>query len=596
MAHTVGTSQRTEHLVFLVLALFTATYVIARAALVPWVHDECASLYWFVERGEFLPFQAHWDANNHVLSSAIGTAVHRIWGLGLFLSRVGSVLAFFVYAWAVFNLGKRIQEHLVRWCLWAALMACPFAIEFFSLFRGYGLELAFWAVAIEGLLRLTDAWRTRYVVLTLCALLLANAAVLALLPLWAMVVTALGVLVLWKWRSCGWTERIGQSTALLLLGVAPLLFGVAIAFELRDQGLLYHGSTDGFRAVTVSSLIHYVFALDGPAVQLVVILSAALATLAVLLRAPGRTALVLVAGLLWLDVLLRISMAEVLGVNYPKDRAAIHFIPLFILLLAFALDTILQRWPHARWIALFLLSFPLRTLYSLNVSVTSIWPEQSINRALLEAMATPEGGTPAILGAHHQLQLVVPYGARLYGLSVPPVNWEGFPGGRYDRWLVDDRVDVDDRAGYHPIATLHAKALTLLERDLPQVWQQEREFPLDGGDTEREFMELWRGDTIADILDRVLDVQGALDSQGAFTSLELVVTVKDATGSLYYQPIPFALERPIWNGEKFRRRVRIPALPGATSRVVYIWNVHQQAMHYHPLRVNVQVEVKDTLR
>ena len=61
-----------ERLLFLSLAALAGLYVVLRAALVPWVHDECASLFWFVERGEFLPWKAHWDANNHVLSSAIG--------------------------------------------------------------------------------------------------------------------------------------------------------------------------------------------------------------------------------------------------------------------------------------------------------------------------------------------------------------------------------------------------------------------------------------------------------------------------------------------------------------------------------------------
>ncbi len=589
------TAQR-ERVGFVVLAMLAGLYVVLRAALVPWVHDECASLYWFVERGEYLPFQAHWDANNHVLSSAIGTWAYRLAGLGLFVSRIGSVLAFVAYAWAAYHLGRRASDGLVRWSLWAALLLCPFVIEFFSLFRGYGLEVAFWLVAIEGMLRLFEVWRTRHFVQTLVALILANAAVLALLPLWALVVASLGILFVRSWSALSNPARVQQVVAYVLLGVAPLLLGVSIAFELRAQGLLYHGSTEGFRAVTVSSLMHYVFRVEGLGGHLFVMLAAVLATLPVVLRKGDRRALLLVSALLWADVLMRIAMAHLLQVNYPKDRAAIHLIPLFVLVVAYGADSASLRWPTLRWAALLLLAFPLRTLFTLNASVTSIWPEQAVPKALLEQMATSEGEAPPIIGAYHQLQLVVPYGARLHRLQVPPIHWEGFPNERYDRVLVDERIGIEDRSGYAITAETPVNGLVLMERERPLKWEPETTFGIATPEAQREFVELWRGDTIADLRDRVLEVEGTLGSEGVFAAPELVSTVKGPNGDLFYQPIPFALERPVWNGERFHRRILIPARPEATSRVVYIWNVRGQALHFDQLKVNVLRELPDTNR
>lgn len=589
------TAQR-ERVGFVVLALLAGLYVVLRAALVPWVHDECASLYWFVERGEYLPFQAHWDANNHVLSSAIGTWAYQLAGLGLFVSRIGSVLAFVVYAWASYHLGRRVQDDIVRWCLWAALLLCPFVIEFFSLFRGYGLEVAFWAAAIEGLLRLSEAWRTRHLVHVLVALFLANAAVLALLPLWALVVASLGVFFVRSWNVLSTPARLQQVVAYMLLGVVPLLLGVAIAFELRAQGLLYHGSTEGFRAVTVSSLMYYVFHAEGMGVHLFVMLVAVLATLAVVFHKGDRRALLVVSALLWADVLMRIAMAHLLQVNYPKDRAAIHLIPLFVLVVAYGADSASLRWPTLRWAALLLLAFPFRTLVTLNTSVTSIWPEQSVPMALLEQMATPEGEAPAIIGAQHQLQLVVPYGARVHGLQVPHIHWEGFPSERYDRVLVDERIGDADRAGFTITAETPVNGLVLMERERPLKWEREVAYGIGTPEAQREFVELWRGDTIADLRDRVLEVEGSLGSDGVFAGPELVSTVKGPNGDLFYQPVPFALERPVWSGQRFHRRILIPAKPGATGRVVYIWNVRRQALHFDHLNVIVYSEPQDTLR
>jgi hypothetical protein len=590
------TAQR-ERVGFVVLAMLAGLYVVLRAALVPWVHDECASLYWFVERGEYMPFQAHWDANNHVLSSAIGTWAYRLAGLGLFVSRIGSVLAFVVYAWASYHLGRRVQDDIVRWCLWAALLGCPFVIEFFSLFRGYGLEVAFWLVAIEGLLRLTEAWRTRHLGHVLVALFLANAAVLALLPLWALVVASLGVFFVRSWNVLSTTPaRLQQVVAYMLLGVVPLLLGVAIAFELRAQGLLYHGSTEGFRAVTVSSLMYYVFHAEGMGVHLFVMLVAVLATLAVVFHKGDRRALLVVSALLWADVLMRIAMAHFLHVNYPKDRAAIHLVPLFILVFAYGVDAARLRWPSLRWAALLLLAFPLRLLFTMNTTVTSIWPEQSVPGSLLERIATPEGEAPAIIGAYHQLQLVVPYGARLHGLRVPPMHWEGFPNERYDRVLVDERMGNADRAAFGIITQAPLNGLVLMEREQPLQWIREREHRVPVADVQQEFIELWRGDTLKDDRDRVLEVEGTLGSAGVFAAPELVSTVKGPNGDLFYQPVPFALERPVWSGQRFHRRILIPAKPGATGRVVYIWNVRRQALHFDHLNVIVYSEPQDTLR
>jgi hypothetical protein len=585
-----------ERVGFLVLALLAGLYVVLRASLVPWVHDECASLYWFVERGEYLPFQAHWDANNHILSSAIGTWAYRLAGLGLFVSRIGSVLAFVAYAWAAFHLGRRANDGLVRWSLWAALLLCPFVIEFFSLFRGYGLEVAFWLVAIEGMLRLSEAWRTRHLVQTLVALFLANAAVLALLPLWALVVASLGVFFVRSWRALSNPARVQQVVAYVLMGVLPLLLGVSIAFELRAQGLLYHGSTEGLRAVTVSSLMHYVFRAESLGGHLFAMLAAVLATVPVVLRKHDRRALLLVSALLWADVLMRIAMAYLLQVNYPKDRAAIHFVPLFILVVAYGADLASLRWPTFRWAALLLLAFPLRTLFTLNTSVTSIWPEQAVPKALLEQMATSDSEAPAIIGAYHQLQLVVPYGARVHGLQIPPIHWEGFPNERYDRMLVDERIGDADRAGFMVTAGTRVNGLVLMERERPLKWEREAAFGVAKPEVQREFVELWRGDTISDLRDRVLEVEGTLGSEGVFAAPELVSTVKGPNGDLFYQPIPFALERPVWNGQRFHRRILIPAKPEATSRVVYIWNVRGQALHFDQLKVNVLSELSDTIR
>ena len=164
----------------------------------PWVHDECASLFWYVERGEWLPGLAHWDANNHLLSTAIGLMSYKLVGLSLLGSRIGSVLAFGLYAWAAWRIGGRAERITVRWSLLFALLLCPFVLDFFSLFRGYGLQMAFWLVALDGALRYAENRGSRALAQALTGLLLANAAVLSLVPLWAAMVAFCCSHILWQ--------------------------------------------------------------------------------------------------------------------------------------------------------------------------------------------------------------------------------------------------------------------------------------------------------------------------------------------------------------------------------------------------------------
>lgn len=270
--------------------------LVARAAMVPFVHDECASLYWYAEPGVFLPPHAHPDANNHVLSSGLGALFVHLFGTSLLSARLGSVLAFPLYAWAIWRLAGDLRDRIVRWCTWAALLACPFAFEFFALFRGYALELAFLGVALDGLLRWMRERRTIALLQVLTGLALANAAVLALIPLWGVVLTGIAVSM---FRAA--PLRRAQVALWVALGIGPFLIAVDHAFDLRAQGLLYHGSTDGFVAVTVASLCRWVLGADGWLWRGAVMLVVLVAAVVVVRQRAWATPLAVFAGLLLAD-------------------------------------------------------------------------------------------------------------------------------------------------------------------------------------------------------------------------------------------------------------------------------------------------------
>jgi hypothetical protein len=560
---------------FLLLFLSLLAYVAFRAGLVPWVHDESTSLYWFLEREQFLPYVALWDAGNHFLSSAIGALGHKLWGLSLFGSRVGSVLAFPLYAWAVYRLGAGLHERRIRWAAWLALLGCPFLLDFFSLFRGYGLGMAFWAVALDGGLRYHAHQRTRHLLQLLAALALANFAVLSLVPVWAFIMAALAVHFVLHRKRTGSLPPTRDLAAWVLLGVLPLMLGLLLSWEMRRRGLLYHGATDGFIPVTLASLCRYVLGNAHMAVCALAAIAVAAATLVVPLRSLWKRPLAWVALVLWADVCMRIGMAWLLDVNYPEDRAALYLVPLAILLVAMAVDALPAEQRLPRRLALLALWFlPARLLYTANVDHTLLWPEQSTPTRFLSYVATMQKGKqrPMIIGAYHQLGMAIPYAARLHGIALDPPDVDGFPEGPHDVRIVDARFLEQASVGWREVDHAPGPGLHLLvpERRLRTAIFARKSFAAP--DPTAEFVEVWRGDTVPGDMEVLVQLRCHISSEADFLDLRLVASADREGGQLFYRDRPLPLIRPHWQGEELHTVVRLPATPGATGRVVYFWN------------------------
>lgn len=582
---------RGEPIAYGALVLVIAVYVLLRAAWVPLVHDECASVLWFLRPGQWLPGSAHWDANNHYLGSAIGIASVRIFGEAPWSIRMGSVLSFALYAWSAWRIGHLVREPLIRWCTWTALLACPFVLDFFSLFRGYAIELAGWMLALEGLLHYARTPMTAPLVRTLLGLLLANAAILALLPMWALVLALLGVLI--NVHQIPARARILQGTLVMIMGCAPLWLAYDIAATLKAQGLLYHGSTSGFHAVTVTSLCRYVIGTAHPFATYAVVLIASASTAATLkslrqnkdLRPPA----LLLHALLWGDVLARIAMAIVMDVNFPEDRAGIHFVPLLLLCSAFALDGEAIRVRMWRWTALLMLLLPVRTLFTANLDHTLLWPEQSIPlRFVNHVIDAGDGSLEAqLVGGHHQLALAWPINASLHHQTVPALQADPLNSAHHYR-IVDHRDFEQASAGYVVVDSATGPGLWLLERvaSVSPVWLDT--LRMDDHDGSEEFVELCHPP-----LDRMrahplrLETRFELLPFRIGPDVLLVLEVTDSAGQkLHYQawqpaayqvhavtPLTFAL--------------RTPVLPAATRAVLYLYNPRREPLTIRNTRTRI---------
>jgi hypothetical protein len=550
------------------------------------VHDECASLIWYVQPGEWLPDAAHWDANNHFLSTGIGVLSYKLFGLQLFALRLGSVLAFAAYAVGCWRVGAQLRDGVVRWSAWTALLLCPFALDFFSLFRGYAIELAAWVWTMDGLFRFAASRTVRSLVQVLVALLLGTSAMLSLLPVWLIVLGILGVLVVLAARDIG-LRAITMSVVLLMgLGVLPVLFAARIALHMQDMSLLYNGSTEGFIAVTMHSLMRYVLGTEHPMAIAVVLCSVGLASVVgvrkLLREARWTSPLVLVLLLLWCDVLLRILLAKLRGVNYPEDRSGIHFVPLVILALALAADELAFVRPVLRWSAAVLWMLPLRALMILNVDHTVLWPEQSVpSRFVLKADQLQRGMDRQILiGGYHQLSLAWPVQSRFCGVQPLSLQTEDFPAGLHDLRIVDGRFLQQALPGYRVIDSAEGPGLWMLERAMllepEQTWRTAF-VPRKGSD---EFFELAQPpNSLLHDTPTMLELTVPLQLDAVPPDLSIVLEVNDAQADkLFYRAVALGTIAPHWAMDTLRQTYALPAMPGATRAVLYVYDPRKVAV------------------
>ena len=236
---------RAERWWFGALSLTVFSHVLVRAAVVPLIHDEATSFLAYAQTGHFLPFASMWDANNHFLNSLCGWVGYKLFGLHLLALRWASAMAYLLFAWSAWRLGAEMRSRAIKWCFWLALLLCPFLLDFFSLFRGYGPAIAFLLFALQAFVRFINEGRRVQLIAVLLGLAIANGFLLALVPLCTMML----LLLLWLVRR----ER-DQILLCLGLGVLPLFAASVTSIMLARLGLLYHGSTEGFVPVTVGSI------------------------------------------------------------------------------------------------------------------------------------------------------------------------------------------------------------------------------------------------------------------------------------------------------------------------------------------------------
>ncbi len=575
-----------EQSLWVLLTVLTWAYLLVRAIKVPFVQDEANSVWCYLRPGEWLPFLSRPDAGNHFLSTLLGLIGYEVAGYSPVAIRWGSLAAFPFYAWACWLLVRPFPR-LLRWCALLALLWCPFLLDFFALFRGYGISMAGWAWSLYALTRISPGGPVRHWWILTTALFVALFSNLSLLPV-ALIIGGSAALLAMderKWRGPS-LRRILPFLAFFLLMLA---YAIAISLDLRKRDLLYLGTQGGILD-TVRSLYHSIWVVEPSTTQMVVVvLPACLALLLATFRLVRTRNLhdpfVLLTGLLFADMAARWAMHVLLGTNYPVGRAALHWIPLYILVLAYACQEAGRKWRAAYVASLGLVIFPAWTIQDINTDRLIGQYELAIPKAFVTKVHALQDslGRPLLLSGHFKSEWAFQQAA----MGLDPIEMR-------EDIALEDLDDVRVLAGstvakygegFHIVDRNSTGTVLLLLPDDPVQWTPVADTSLTSYEGSDEFIPV-PIHTAGNGSGLLMKFKARITAEDRDADIQLVTEVKAPPDNLVrYEGIRFEHWTGLRSGAEVDVACYLPEVRQGQWAQAYVWNVRRSSFRMDDIQL-----------
>jgi hypothetical protein len=580
---------------FALLAVLATAYVVARAWAVPFVNDEARTFFLFNEVGRFQPWYAYWDAANHLLCTALGQVCYLIFGPAAWSLRLPSVLSFGVYLWYVWRLGVLLVHRPVRWVFWLAMLFTPVLIEFFSLYRGYGMGIAFLLMAVFHLIRYARTGERLHFLGALAGMLLAAYASFTLMILWSGILVLLALMAL-RTEGRGW-RLARMATAWTILGAMPLCYLASYGLDLAKRGALYSGTSGGLVRGSMPSVLWPMFHVDPhlPFGLLVLCLIGLIVhgSAGIFRRERWKwpSPLEVLAMLMCMEIAGRYVLNITSGILFPTDRAALHFVPLIAMLFAFTVDEVSVKRPWAQGAMAFLLIFPWSTWREADLDHSAIWPDDAIGEDLFPVAEKCQqaANRPLAIGSPGFLDYSWALRNMAVGSDLPIVQNVKADCRGVDLLLlrVADTIHAPE---YHRIAGMPTDPVVLLARNTPLPLELLLDTVIPPENAVPEFRNLWEppeGSVHAAGLLLVLDAQITSPAR----PLEAVLVWDTGSSDRpphAYTDMKLALQRTTWQGDTLRLAHWIPLPDGGAEHIdMRIWNVRRQKLALGHCRLRV---------
>jgi hypothetical protein len=555
------------------------------------VHDEVATFFHYIHKGEFLPYFAHWDANNHILNSALATLSYNLFGATSFALRLPNLIALPIYLFFCCKISKAISHPILKWAFLLSLCLMHNFIEYFALARGYGMSMALLFGSIWHLMNYLKHQKTKYVTFSLTFIILGTLANLTLFNSFLVILCILIASFIINYRNLNTNHKISSVLLILGMGIIPLIFFSRLLLKMKEIGALYYGTSEGFWDLTLKSLTKLIFNTEHPviAITIAVIFIIIIAiSIGYILKNRDLKRLLnfklvffyLLAG----NLVIVLLLGYFFNVNYPEDRTGLYFIPLFIGSLIFSIDLIIKRLNSkiVYLVALPFLIFPVHFLFSMNLNYSSFWKHERIPARFHQKIINDTSNAYLnTIGGYQIRRLCWAFYNFKSDKKSDQVHCSSYPEAFSDYQIVDiDECQLwpkyYDSIDYDPYSRLYLLKRKNMVKRIPL----KKVGPIVKEKTHNEFYNLFQSSTdslIGKSLIVSLNLSITSEEEPFYSRAVASVHSKDGE-NICYEYIALDWMRTGWNGEKdnFKGNLTISKIPRKASVLkVYIWNINK---------------------
>jgi hypothetical protein len=571
--------------------LFLWTYLILRAINIPLFHDEAATFFHFVLKAKFIPPYAHWDANNHILNSALTYISYNLFGPSELVLRLSNILLFPLFVYFSFRISNEISNKYYRW---AFFICCCFShglIEFFAYSRGYGMSMAFLMGAVWFLIRIYKETSLKDYLLCFFFMILFLIANLTLINS-AIIIICLAFLKLFsKLKSQSIASSFKTIMIILFAGCLPLYFFIRLSFEYKKRGLLYYGSLDGFWNQTVRSLMKLFLQSESPIISLFIIVFfiIIIAIFVFLLVKNRNRQVILNTRMLFFYLLIGnliavLLLARFLKVYYPQDRTALYFFIFFVGSVFFLLDQL--NTSGKKWISLVtiipFLIFPLHFFLIMNLSYSTFWKVERLPKRFCDTIYDYQAKEKHkfTIGGEQNKRLILAYYSFQKGGQLNQMQCESFPEMISDFQVVYPESNLLWKKYYRVIDRDQYTGLCLLKRI--KLLEKKPLFEIDVpvvSDYKEEYYGIYANSNADSLKNKTLciDFNFSISAKQRPPILSFVAAItNEKNENIVYEYINLDWIKLDWNGEKgnFTASLLLNKIHSdAKLFSVYIWNI-----------------------
>jgi len=572
-------------------ALLVFIYLVLRACMVPPVHDEAATYMHYIQRNEWMPFKAHWDANNHILNSFLGSIFFKIFGQHVWSLRLASLLFFPLYAFFVFKISAFLKNKKVQIGFLAGMLLIHNLIEYFAYARGYAMSMALLMGAIYFVVTYFKTFDVRklwpfYVFSAL--------ALVANLTLFNTTLILHGIIFFSFFKN---KTHWGLKGFYMILAIIPVIMVAYLSLEMKKLGLLYYGSNKGFYQVTVWSLVILIYDNWQPAIGIFFVILSVFSVLFLVLGGFGEKGFNWFFSNRWFfaslflgNIVATFLLQLIMKVNYPEDRTAMYFYFFLVMFFCFSLDGLKNKSLHN--LSLVWLVFPLHFMVNINLSHSSYWWYEHLPNTFYQEVKNKTGAHPeqVSVGGYVLTEMIWSYYNQQNGGYLNDLQTRDYPSFYYDYLILyDDNNNAFAQDYYNTLLVSRISGLRLMERkekiQLTYITEITHEDLQNNTD---EYVNFIENDSLKNYKNLCVDFSCQFQNKDPFF-YGFITLGASLKGNGMTESQEFHFFRTEWNkGYEFHHRIYMENIPQSSDRVVlYFWNPRHQVINMKDIHIKL---------